>query len=429
MLRLATVLIAVAVTINASGAAPGASSSSFAVVGARVFDGVELHPATTVVVRDGVIAAMGTDTTVPDDLEQVQGDGATLLPGFIDSHVHVFPGAQADALRFGVTTVLDMYHLGGRDSAAAFESQRASLSETQVADTFTSLSGVTPPGGHPSQMASAWGAEIPTLAEEDDVDAFLRERIEAGADYIKIIQDDSIIGGTALVAFSEARLGEIIRAVHEHGLLAIVHVSTQEHARQAFAQGADIIAHVFQDEVADDELLALAREGDAAVIATLSVLARAAGSEHAETLAGHPQFSGYLSAFQRQTLGSSFPGERPQLLDRVLKSIGRFHEAGVKVLAGSDAPNPGTAHGASMHKELELLVAAGLSPRQALHAATALPAELFGLDDRGRIAPGMRADLLLVAGDPTEDILQTRALQRVWKNGYDVQRKRAQAER
>ncbi|MCC5870338.1 MAG: amidohydrolase family protein [Gammaproteobacteria bacterium] len=423
MHSVAMVLIALALLAGTPAAAtPAEAHNSFVVVGAKVFDGAELHPPTNVIVRDGLIVAIGTDPPLPDDLPQLQGKGATLLPGFIDSHVHVFPGAQADALRFGVTTALDMYHLGGRDSAAAFKAQRTSLSKTREADTFTSLTGVTPPGGHPSQMASGWGVEIPTLAAEDDVDAFVRERIEAGADYIKIMQDDSTIGETELVAFGEARLGEIIRAVHAHQRLAIVHVSTQEQARQAFAQGADMIAHVFQDKVADDELLALALKNDAAVITTLSVLARAAGTEHADTLSAHPKFTDHLSSFQSQTLGARFPRERPQLLGRILESIGRFHAAGVPVLAGSDAPNPGTAHGASIHQELELLVAAGLSPKQALHAATALPARLFGLDDRGRIAPGMRADLLLVAGDPTEDILQTRELLRIWKNGYGVQR-------
>jgi imidazolonepropionase-like amidohydrolase len=96
----------------------------------------------------------------------------------------------------------------------------------------------------------------------------------------------------------------------------------------------------------------------------------------------------------------------------------------VEILAGSDAPNPGTAHGASLHHELELLVRAGLTPIEALRAATSAPARRFGLADRGRIAPGQRADLLLVAGDPTADILATRAIERIWKNGAVVERRR-----
>ena len=78
--------------------------------------------------------------------------------------------------------------------------------------------------------------------------------------------------------------------------------------------------------------------------------------------------------------------------------------------AGTDAPNSGTAHGASLHGELQLLVEAGLTPTEALAAATSAPAAAFHLTDRGRIAPGLRADLVLVEGDPTADILQTRAI-------------------
>ncbi len=78
--------------------------------------------------------------------------------------------------------------------------------------------------------------------------------------------------------------------------------------------------------------------------------------------------------------------------------------------------------GASIHRELELLVQAGLSPTAALRAATSVPARVFGLEDRGRIAPGLRADLLLVEGDPTVDILATRNIIAIWKHGEQFDR-------
>jgi imidazolonepropionase-like amidohydrolase len=98
--------------------------------------------------------------------------------------------------------------------------------------------------------------------------------------------------------------------------------------------------------------------------------------------------------------------------------------AGADILAGSDAPNPGTVHGATLHQELELLVQAGLTPVQALAAATSVPARRFGLSDRGAIAPGRRADLVLVDGDPTRDVTATRAIVAIWKNGAPVERRR-----
>jgi imidazolonepropionase-like amidohydrolase len=110
-----------------------------------------------------------------------------------------------------------------------------------------------------------------------------------------------------------------------------------------------------------------------------------------------------------------------------LESARRLHEAGVALLAGTDANNaPGRAcpvvHGAALHRELELLVAAGLSPAAALAAATSAPADRFGLSDRGRIAPGLRADLLLVAGDPASDITATRAIRGIWRRGVRFDR-------
>jgi imidazolonepropionase-like amidohydrolase len=99
-----------------------------------------------------------------------------------------------------------------------------------------------------------------------------------------------------------------------------------------------------------------------------------------------------------------------------------LHNAGVDILAGSDVSEPipilgGLAHGASLHHELQLLVAAGLKPVEALRAATSIPARRFGLTDRDRIAPGKRADLILVDGDPLTNINCTLSIIDVWRSG------------
>ena len=96
----------------------------------------------------------------------------------------------------------------------------------------------------------------------------------------------------------------------------------------------------------------------------------------------------------------------------------------VPILAGTDAGNPGTAPGISLHGELEYLVKTGLTPERALAAATSVSASVFHLTDRGRIAPGMRADLVLLAADPTADIFATREILQVWKAGIPVDRER-----
>ena len=84
--------------------------------------------------------------------------------------------------------------------------------------------------------------------------------------------------------------------------------------------------------------------------------------------------------------------------------------------------NPGTTHGASVHRELVLLVEAGLSPREALTVATSAPADAFGLTDRGRIRAGLHADLILVEGDPTIDVEATIGIKRIWRAGVEIDR-------
>jgi imidazolonepropionase-like amidohydrolase len=112
-------------------------------------------------------------------------------------------------------------------------------------------------------------------------------------------------------------------------------------------------------------------------------------------------------------------------LNDAYASVMALHKAGVDILAGSDVSEPlpilgGLAHGASLHHELQLLVAAGLEPIDALRAATSTPARRFGLTDRGRIAAGARADLLLVDGNPTTSIGDTLSIRTVWRQGVQL---------
>lgn len=98
-------------------------------------------------------------------------------------------------------------------------------------------------------------------------------------------------------------------------------------------------------------------------------------------------------------------------------NVRRLADVGVTLLAGTDAPNPGTVSGAGLHRELELLVRCGISPARALAVATTEPARVFGLADRGRVAAGQRAELVLVSGDPLTDITATRPIEQIWRAG------------
>lgn len=402
---------------DADGAA-GREGNSFAIRGARVFDGERDLGVATVVVRDGVVETVAADAGVPDGLPVVDGAGKTLLPGLIDAHVHAWGDAQRDAARFGVTTAFDMHGMAAR--LPEVRAQRESLANTGQADLWASGYAITAPGGHGTQ----YGFPVPAVEADTDIDAFIGERVGEGVDFIKLIVEDlgAYPGAPTLPTLAPEQVSAVIAAAHARDRVAVAHVSTLKDARHAIAAGADGLVHIFTDKVADQDFIDAALAADAFVMPTLAVVASFANG-HGDALAADPRLAPLLTAEQRATLGAVIPGvPANDRLDRAIASVRALHAVGVTILAGSDAPNPGTAHGASLHAELELLVEAGLEPAQALAAATSLPAARFGIDDRGRIAPGMRADLVLVDGDPLADITATRAITQVWKNGYPVER-------
>ncbi|WP_127931814.1 amidohydrolase family protein [Nonomuraea polychroma] len=185
-----------------------------------------------------------------------------------------------------------------------------------------------------------------------------------------------------------------------------------------YGRGADVLGHVFVDR--SDPSLAY-ELGDTAVVPTLAVLGALFGrGVGGKALAADPRVSPYLTEGSRRmlTMGPYLLGEGARHdPGAATRTVAELRDAGVTLLAGSDASNVGTAHGATLHQELSLLVAAGLSPREALAAATSAPADRFALKDRGRIAPGLRADLLLVDGDPTAHIGATLDIAGVWLAG------------
>lgn len=412
---------------SASDERPGAAVADvddFAVRGARVFDGERLLPRADVLVRDGRIVAVGADLALPDDVAVVDGAGKTLLPGLIDAHTHSWGEARRDALRFGVTAELDM--LGDRNRLPAIERERESLRRTDEADLWSAGAAVTAPGGHGTQ----YGMQVPTLSAGDDPAAFVDARIDEGSDYVKLILEDfSAYNDSRRLPTIDAHQVEVaIAQAHKRDTLAVVHVSRLRDGKAAMDAGADGLVHIF-GEPGDAGFVEAVKRHGAFVVPTLSVLATVAHAEEGRRLSEDAHLRPWLSAAQIETLKAGFgPGvPKPAVLADAMANVRALHAAGVDILAGTDAGNPGTAHGASMHGELELLVRAGLTPSQALAAATSLPARRFRLGDRGRIAPGLRADLLLVEGDPTVDIADTRRIANVWKNGYPVPRERAAA--
>ncbi|HEU4889746.1 MAG TPA: amidohydrolase family protein [Thermoanaerobaculia bacterium] len=395
-----------------------AAAQPVAIRNVRLFDGTRVIPNATVVFDDGRIVAAGKDVATPANARVVDGSGKTLLPGLIDSHTHVYGTALERALRFGVTTELDMF-----TSVGTLRQQKAEQAAGNVAtraDIFSAGTLVTVKDGH--------GAEyfpIPVFTPGGDAQAFIDERIAEGSDYIKLVYETGRPFGLKFSSLTKEDLRALIAAAHTRGKLAVVHISTLEGARLAIDAGADGLVHLFGESAPDAELGKFIARHRAFVVPTLTVVESTTGTASGASLVDDARLKTFLNAEEGRGLRSSFP-RRPESTNKIehaFATVRQLKAAGARILAGTDAPNPGTTHGASMHRELELLVQAGLTPVEALTAATSTPAAAFSLKDRGRIAPGLRADLLLVDGDPTSDITATRAIATVWKGGVALERR------
>lgn len=427
--RLSVRLITVCTGIAALLASAPASAREGTVLiqHARVFDGTRMLGKRDVLVENGRIAAIARTLQAPPGIEIVDAQGRTLMPGLIDGHVHVFPGAQADALRYGVTTVFDMYSIADRATIDQWRNQRSATGKVAEADTYTAGIGATPPGGHPTELFKDMPAGMalpPTLSSDADVNSFMQARVAAGSDYIKVLQDDGARPGRApsLAAFSPPRFAAVIKAAKATGKLVVVHVQQLADARVAVAGGVDALEHAVCDAPVDEALVAAMKAKHVAQTATLATYDGLAGTDDARQLAADPAIAPYLSPAQKGMLALVWKRPRPADFATALANTGKQFRGGVTIIAGTDAPNPTTAFGPSLHLELALLVRAGLTPTQALIAATSAPAKFLGANDRGRIAPGLKADLVLVDGDPTEDINNSRRIVTIWKNGYAVDR-------
>ncbi len=406
----------VALLVCVAGSLHGAyaNAESFVVRNARVFDGRHVIGDADVWVEGDQIKAVGKHLEVGNDATVVDGTGATLLPGLIDAHTHTWGNALKDAIVFGVTTELDMF----ADIKHVQEVKRgeAEGKNRDMADLRSAGTLATAPGGHGTE----YGFAIPTLSTPAEAKGWVNARIKEGSDYIKIVYDDCREYGFERPTLSKETMKAVIDAAHEQHKLAVVHIGTQQQARDAIEAGADGLAHLFADSVPTPDFAAFVATHRVFVVPTLTVLEGVSGRPSGESLTRDPRLVRYLTTANIDNLQKAFPIAVPLNEKFAEAAVRDLKAAGVPILAGTDAPNPGTAHGVSLHRELELLVRSGMTPIEALASATAVPATAFHLDDRGQIAAGKRADLVLVKGDPTQDITATRAIVNVWKTGTEV---------
>ena len=193
---------------------------------------------------------------------------------------------------------------------------------------------------------------VPTLTRPDEAQAWVDARLAEGSDYIKIVVEDGKPYGGNTPTLDEPTLAALIKATHSRKKLAMAHVSTEDSAQIALAAGADGLVHIFTDRSPEAGFAALAAQRKAFVTPTLTVVESTTGTASGASLADDPRLARYLTAEEMQNLRRSFP-RRELRMQNSLAAVRQLHEAGVPILAGSDAPNPGTTHGASTHREME----------------------------------------------------------------------------
>jgi imidazolonepropionase-like amidohydrolase len=417
-LRLAIVLASLCIGISSPAAG---SLAGFVIRDCRLFDGKRVLTHRNVIVRGSRIDRIQASTArVPPGFEIVDGLGRTLIPGLIDAHVHVPPAKAAEALRqalrYGVTTVLDMF--GSPARLKTFELADA----TDMASMRTAGIGATAPKGHPTQMSRE---TFPTIARTEVAQSFVDARIREGSDYIKIIYDDFSeyrADFPRVEIISRPTLTALVAAAHRRGKIAIIHIGSEAQARAAIAAGADGLAHLFTGDSASPDFGRYARTHHVFVITTLETLYGFCGRGRASEIVKDPRLMSQITdpGFRKSMPGPTFPIYYSCAgTDTALREL---EAAKVPILMGTDAPFPGVPFGAAALDEMSLMVNAGLTPVEALTAATSTTARIFKLADRGRIAPGLRADLVLVDGDPTADIDRVRDIVKVWKLGVPVAR-------
>ena len=393
-------LLASLVAAALSAAAARAQTTAFVDVNLVTMEDERVLPRRTVVVRGGTIVAVlaaADSAAVPGDAVRVRIPGAYLMPGLADLHAHpVDPLLHPLYLSHGVTTV---QYLNAFPEALGWSAE-----------------------GAPGPRIAACGGPVVGVRTVDEARRVVAEQAAAGFDCIKISGDVEAGAFPALVA-----------AARERGMRTVAHIPRNLGWADLLAAAPGAVAHAeeflyspIESEAAEDSIVAGMRARGISLVTTLTnydLITRQKADVDALLLDGRLR---YVPAVERRYWGAGrnrylrnpggVPGMR-RLLRFQRTLVRRMADAGVPILLGTDAGNSFVLRGSSVHDELDQLVLAGLTPYQALRAATVAPAAFLGWADGGTIAMGKRADLLLVLGNPLEEVANARLIAGVMAGG------------
>jgi imidazolonepropionase-like amidohydrolase len=425
------------------GAATAVDAQTTALRGARVIDGsggAAIDNA-VIVIRDGHIVAIGPSagTPVPSDAEVVDYTGKTIIPGLISDHSHVgiFVGLKAapenynrdSILRqlkqleaYGVTTVMAL----GLNGPLFYE-LRPELHAGRLpgADLFGADQGIGVVGGQPSAAVVPVGEN--QVSRPDTVEMArqsIRQMAARKTDMVKIWLDSA---GGLMPKLKPEVYSAVIDEAHKNGLRVAAHIYDLEDAKAVVQAGVDVIAHGVRDKPVDPEFIDMMKARSVWYISTIVLdYTNFVFAEQQPWMrepffqrALHPAVRVQLddADYRERTLGMPATAKNRAAVMTNQQNLKVVHDAGVRVGFGSDSGVGLRIPGVAEHLELALMVEAGLTPTQAITNATSNAAALLKLDDRGVLAPGKLADLVVLVGDPTADISNSRKIHAVWHRG------------
>jgi imidazolonepropionase-like amidohydrolase len=400
-----------------------------ALVNAVVIDGSGDAPLTggTVLIENGLITSVGAgpDIAVPAQARVIDLAGKTVMPGLADMHVHFvggWDGASVDMLGYqrylnallyaGVTTIFDVANVEPYILQIRSEVEKGTIAGPRIYSVGALIDSVDPVWPPISIAMSSVYQAVPIVERQ----------ARLGVDAIKAYQGLSI-----------PQLSALVQAASEKGLMVIVDQWTRNGSYDVVATGVGAIAHL-PGRAIEPATLELIVEKQVSFITTLAVKETFARERPGnlsfldDPLVRDTSLPAFDQAFREYYL-RDLTKEEAEFAERYKLSLQQskanaalLHEAGVMLVAGTDAPYPGVLLGEGIHRELELLVSAGLTPLEAISAATRNAAKLLKADDWGVLKPGKKADLIVVAGRPDLNISETRNIEMVMQAGRILDR-------
>jgi imidazolonepropionase-like amidohydrolase len=395
-----------------------------------------------IIIRDGRIVAIGPagSTSTPPGSEVIDYSGKTIIPGLISAHAHVgiFAGVKSDPENYnrdfilgqlkqleayGVTTVMSL----GLNGPLFYE-LRAETHAGRVpgADLFGADQGIGVVDGQPSAaVVRVADNQISRPNSVEMARQSIRDMAARKADLVKIWLDDA---GKSLPAKVKPEVySAVIDEAHKNGLRVAAHIYDLDDAKAIVRAGVDIIAHGVRDKPVDAEFIEMMKTGSVWYIATMVlddsnfVFAEQPSwiREPFFQRALHPAVRTLLDdpAYRERTLAAPGTAKNRAAVATNKQNLKALFDAGVRIGFGSDSGVGLRIPGVAEHRELALMIEAGLTPTQAITVATTNAAALLKLDDRGALVAGKLADLVVLDGDPTTDIAHTKKIHAVWHRG------------